>query len=177
MDRRDLIKVLPAVVGISLSPAELTGFWERVSAASSALPANDSEVLIAALADTILPATTTPSASEVGVPAFITLYLEDVAPADMRDRFYAHLNAFNARCEAMYGRPFEQMDTEIRNAFFASLCEMRDPFCNQIKYLTLVAYFTSEQGMTLALDYNPIPGSYNPCLPVTENTKTEASYF
>jgi hypothetical protein len=47
----------------------------------------------------------------------------------------------------------------------------------QLKKLAMTAYFSSEQGMTQALEYNPIPGKFTPCLTVTDQTKAEAMYY
>ncbi|MFM8449969.1 MAG: gluconate 2-dehydrogenase subunit 3 family protein, partial [Haliscomenobacter sp.] len=38
-------------------------------------------------------------------------------------------------------------------------------FFRDLKSLTRWGYFTSEAGVTKALRYNPIPGSYKGCVP------------
>ncbi len=48
------------------------------------------------------------------------------------------------------------------------------PFWRLAKELTLFGYFTSEQGATQALDYVPIPGRYEGCIPLKKGQKAYA---
>ncbi|AEI49888.1 gluconate 2-dehydrogenase subunit 3 family protein [Runella slithyformis] len=48
------------------------------------------------------------------------------------------------------------------------------PFWRLMKELTLFGYFTSEQGATKALDYVPIPGRYDGCIPLKKGQKAYA---
>ena len=48
------------------------------------------------------------------------------------------------------------------------------PFWRLMKELTLFGYFTSEQGATQALDYVPIPGRYEGCIPLKPGQKAYA---
>ena len=51
------------------------------------------------------------------------------------------------------------------------------PFILTLKELTMLGYFTSEPGATQVLQYNPVPGAYKGCIPVSEagNGKTWAT--
>ena len=48
------------------------------------------------------------------------------------------------------------------------------PFFFMIKELTTTGYFTSEIGATQALEYLPIPGKFDGCMPLSPNQKTWA---
>lgn len=48
------------------------------------------------------------------------------------------------------------------------------PFWRLMKELTMFGYFTSEQGATKALDYVPIPGRYDGCIPLKPGQKAYA---
>ena len=48
------------------------------------------------------------------------------------------------------------------------------PFWRLLKELTLFGYFTSEQGATQALEYVPIPGRYDACIPLKPGQKAYA---
>jgi len=48
------------------------------------------------------------------------------------------------------------------------------PFWRLMKELTMFGYFTSEQGATQALDYVPIPGRYDGCIPLKPGQKAYA---
>lgn len=48
------------------------------------------------------------------------------------------------------------------------------PFWRLMKELTMFGYFTSEQGATQALDYVPIPGRFEGCIPLKKGQKAYA---
>jgi len=45
----------------------------------------------------------------------------------------------------------------------------REPFFNMLKEMTLFGYFTSEKIGEEVLNYDPIPGKYDPCIDLPEN--------
>ena len=46
-----------------------------------------------------------------------------------------------------------------------------------IKKLTLIGYFTSQEGMTKALNYVKVPGDYKACIPYKKGEKGLAKTF
>lgn len=52
--------------------------------------------------------------------------------------------------------------------------EIPVPFFKLMKELTLLGYFTSEQGATKALAYDPVPGKYVGCIKMEPGQKTWA---
>ena len=48
------------------------------------------------------------------------------------------------------------------------------PFFQRMKELTVTGYFTSEIGATKALEYLPIPGKFEGCIPLKPNQKAWA---
>jgi hypothetical protein len=176
MERRTVLQYLPVAIAISASPVQLLSIAER---ARKRLfnPLNDRERLLGAIADRILPATVTPSATEVGVPTFIQLVLEDLVSPEEKEKFYTAMDQFARNCVEQYGIRFEELPASGQDFHLTVLLQRQDPFCMQMKEFTITAYFTSKQGMTEALDYNPIPRTFNPCVQVTRETKSEASYF
>ncbi len=75
--------------------------WARV--ASGVRPAaglTDAQLaLVGAIADTILPRTDSPSATDVGVPAFVDVIVSENYTDDERAAFLAGLDAIDARVE------------------------------------------------------------------------------
>src|SRR5262245_40575365 len=99
MNRRDLLRSLGAAAAVALLPREAAAAWARV--ASGAVPADgltDKQLaLVGAIADAILPRTDTPSATDVGVPAFVNVIVsENYTEAD-RATFVAGLDALDAQ--------------------------------------------------------------------------------
>jgi hypothetical protein len=55
--------------------------------------------------------------------------------------------------------------------------ERKRPFVLMMKELTLLGFFTSQVGATQVLQYEPVPGKFQPCVPVAKagNGKTWAN--
>lgn len=145
--------------------------------------------LVAEVAEIIIPKTDTPGAKDVGVPAFIDSILKDVSPAEDQKRFTDGLAAFDEEAKKAYGDAFldlepAQQQEHVKKLHDAAIQTERNtdpapkrPFILMMKELTMLGYFTSEAGATQVLQYDPVPGAYKGCIPVTEagNGKTWAS--
>src|ERR1043166_9453834 len=97
MDRRSLLKSLSAAGALALLPHEAFAAWERVAAGLT--PADgltDAQLArVAAIADVILPRTDSPSATDVGVPAFVNVIVsENYSDAD-RAAFVANIDSLD----------------------------------------------------------------------------------
>ena len=124
--------------------------------------------LIKALADTIIPRTDTPSATDVKVHQFMDLLLQDVFEDEMRDKFLTGLSEYDQDCLSATGSSFidlnadkqinylEQVDQEIMGRTY----DFEVPFFYSFKHLTTIIYFSTEQGVKQNLNYQPVPGTY-----------------
>jgi hypothetical protein len=138
--------------------------------------------LVATIAEHILPETDTPGARAVGVHQFVDAMLADGYAAPDRQRFVAGLAAVDARARAAQGKAFMDCGREAQRALldaldretFASAPSDETPFFRTFKELTLVGYYTSEVGATRELRYEPVPGHYAGCVPLTEIGRTWA---
>jgi hypothetical protein len=134
--------------------------------------------LMTALVDTILPKTATPSASEAGVPEFITMMLKDCYKQTEQDLFKKGLSEIDPG--------FVAMSAEGRNAVLAkmeadSIAVLKESprgitFWKLLKELTLLGYFTSEIGMTQAMEYVPVPGKIE-LVKLEKQQKTYSEYL
>lgn len=176
MHRRDLLKVLPiTLVGSVLTPDLL------MRAGALARPPlkmdNDQERILARLCDLIIPETDTPGAILTDVPAFIFAAKDGLFTPDERELFDQGIAKMTASNPDLLLKPFLELNDSERLNVVASMDENKESFFMLIKKWTLIGFFTSEQGMTLLLDYNPIPQTYEPCLEVDGSTKAAAQYF
>ena len=133
-------------------------------------------VLLDEIAETILPATSTPGAKAAGVGAFIaTMVTDTYAPVQQRE-FRDGLRTLERECEAQHGTNFMAATAAQRHALLERLDrEQLGPvapgsgprpfYFRMIKELTLLGYFTSEIGCTQALRYVETPGRFDPCVP------------
>ena len=163
---------------------------------------DDYREIVAQIADIIIPATDTPGAKEVGVGPFIETMIKDCYSEAQGAHFLKGLEAVGEKAKAMGGSfmsltPEQQVD--VVKAMEADGKEEQNkakevqidpetgkekkgsaaeepvtPFFNLMKELTLFGYFTSEVGATQELDYVPIPGKFEGCIPLKEGQKAYA---
>lgn len=138
--------------------------------------------LVTALAETIIPETDTPGASEAGVPAFIEEMVYTGYPEQARQHFLNGLDAFNTLAESTQGGLYADLDPDTQYQFASAQNRLvvenetpPPPFFLIMKELTLMGYFTSEIGAKQALRYEKIPGRYDGCVPFEEVGKTWAT--
>ena len=199
MDRRDAIKRAALLVGGSILMPDILKAWNAPHIIENPLfkITVAQEALIAEIAETIIPTTTTPGAKAAGVPAFIIKMLADCYEQKTSDGFMASLTAFDANCKTKYGKSFVELgETERIEALKAaekqayldrdkykkevqswghSTIEGAQPFFFMIKSLTATGYFTSEIGATQTLRYEAVPGRYDGDFPYKKGDKAWAT--
>src|SRR5688572_4500337 len=118
LHRRQLLHTLGASAVLSLIPGEARAAWARV--ASGLRPASglsDSHLaLIRAIADTILPRTDTPGASDVGVHGFVDVIVSENYDDNDRAAFTAGLEKIDATVMLDRGRVFQDLPAAERAA-------------------------------------------------------------
>jgi gluconate 2-dehydrogenase gamma chain len=140
--------------------------------------------VVAAIAETIIPRTDTPGAIDAGVPRFIELMLADWCNDQERDVFQRGLLQLDQHTRGEYGKRFDELDGQTRLEILESLEEeasdsawyqmgniRRDfisdaPFICQVKEFTVWGFFTSEEGGTQVLRYNPMPMYFDGDIPL-----------
>jgi len=185
MNRRDLLRSLAAALAMPAIPGPAA---DRLLAGRRAPrpPGASLRVLdphqretVATIAELIIPASDTPGARAAQVDDFIDLLLAEWYPADERARFLSGLGDVDARARAAWGADFltatdahrrellGALDAEVQALQRANQHPERH-FFQQMKFLTLYGYFTSEVGAKSELHYIAIPGSYDPCAPLDD---------
>src|SRR5438046_9428029 len=108
MERRDLLRAFGAATALALIPHDAVGALARV--ASGLRPTgglSDAQIaLVAAIADMILPRTDTPSATDVGVPAFVDVVVTENYSDAEHATFLAGLDAIDAQAKTGGGASF-----------------------------------------------------------------------
>jgi hypothetical protein len=182
MNRREALSRSAILLGGAISASTVAAIMSGCKAdpkASTSYLSNSEEALLNELCDLILPKTDTPSASEAGVPAFIHAIMQDCTTAADRTAFVAGLQQLDADA----GR-FVKMRPEDKQAFLKKLdTDARgsgdkaipsQATWRKLKELTVVGYFTSEVGASEVLEYVPVPGKYDACIPLKEGQKAWA---
>ena len=192
MDRREAIQRTAMMLGYAVSASAIAGIMNGCKAAPELafkplFLTPEMAGMIAEMAEIIIPKTDTPGAKDVGVPAFIDLMLKDCYKKEDQDRFLKGATDFDADAKATYGDTFVYCDAEKQKelvlkyhseaiAAMKSETPPKDrPFVLMVKELTMLGFFTSEPGATQVLQYNPVPGAYKGCVPLSEVGRTWAS--
>lgn len=171
----------PAIAGFLQGCSATTGNYQTIVFTSAQSEA------IRAIADAIIPETDTPSASQVGVPAFIDQVLNRNSSLETRNEFMSQFDAFLKDAESEMGMDFIDADAQTQFDYINDLHaiaigpkdESQDrtlpDFIMKMKQLTVVGYFTSEVGATQVLRYAAMPGPYRGCVPFEEVGRTWAT--
>ncbi len=185
MNRREALQRVALLLGGALSTPVISAVLDHkhgpragVKSASWTMKTLTSEQdqLVTAIAEMIIPETSTPGAKAVRVNEFIDLLLTEWYPAEDRDRFLSGLNDLEAKFQQSHGKRFlegmpeqqtamlTEMDQEAVAARRAGVKPL--PFFATMKELTLVGYYTSDVGMTEELQFQPATDRYEGCIPL-----------
>lgn len=175
MERRDLLRAAAAAAALSLLPSEKAlAAWARVATRVPPTDGlNDAQMqFVRAMADTIIPRTDTPSATDVGTHHFIDVIASEYANDDERKAFFAMLDEIDARTKTDSNVAFADLTPEARGKIIDALeagNRNTEPAKSywQLKGLVVHGYFTSEPVMKEILKVQVMPGRFDGSVPVT----------
>lgn len=175
MNRRDAIQHVAILLGSVISAPTMAGVLGQKLNAGESIPVTaEQEAFLAELADVIIPTTATPGAKAAGVEKFIVRVMRDCYPKEDQEKFYSGLTQLNSDSRTSFGKSFVELDVKQKNDAVRALTVSNKPFFLRIKELTVTGYFTSEIGATKALEYLPIPGRFEGCVPLKPGQKAWA---
>jgi hypothetical protein len=173
MERRDLLRALASATALTILPHKSLEAWSRVATGvRSSNGLTDAQMaLVRAIADTIIPRTDTPSATDVGVHGFVEVMVIEQATDEQRTAFLAGLDAIDARALSESKLVFADLAPEARGAFIGSLeSGSRDTETARtywrLKGLVVHGYFTSEPVMKDVMKHVVMPGKFEGAAPV-----------
>ena len=186
MNRRDAIRSVALMLGGTFSAPTLLAMnhWENPVAGSSTAAdfvlTDNQKLIIAEVAEVIIPKTSTPGAKDAGVPAFIVMMLRDCYKTPEHVSFldgvqYLEKKDFLSLTASQKTETLKQVESESveqMKAYQVQQTKMGDnedreqmatqakglPYWRLMKELTMLGYFTSEEGIKSSFDYVPIPG-------------------
>jgi len=174
MERRDLLRALASAAALSVLPNDKAlAAWSRVA---TGIPTpnglNGAQMaLVRTIADTIIPRTDTPSATDVGVHRFVDVIVAEYATDEDRTKALAGLDAIDARARSESNVVFAELSPEARGKFIESLesapkdAEPAQTYW-RLKRLIVHGYFTSEPVMKDVLKVVVMPGKFEGSAPV-----------
>lgn len=198
MQRRELLKYTGMVIGFSAAAGSLASLVSSCKPGDKKANAEEKEkdnwtpstlsaeqfAWVTLIADTMLPKTKTPSASDLGVDRFVDLLLTDWAAPDTKQLFINGLDNFDIKAKEKLGKSFvaaaETERADYLNALNTEIIEavkLLPPEANPLpshQFFLLIkdtiykGYFANEQLCTEILVYDPIPGVFKGCTPLQD---------
>lgn len=188
MNRREAISAVACLMGSAVIGADafLTG-CQRTSQEESLVFTESIIALLDEVADTILPPTAaSPGAKEVHVGSFMQTMVTDCYEEKDQKIFAAGLDKLQEASKNKYSKRFTELSGKEKHVLLVHLDQEAknyqkskkeaDPnhYFILLKQLTLLGYFTSEPGATKALNYLPVPGRFEGCVPYEKGGKAWA---
>jgi hypothetical protein len=190
MTRRELLKNSALLLGYAVTTGALTETFiacnSQDSTGGKPLFFSQKQLdLVAEITETILPKTNTPGAKDIGVPMFIDKMVHDLLSEEEQDDFVAGLKKLDTDCKTAHQKSFVECGSEQRAAFLLELdrqsaklppsvwgITLAKPspmaFYRRLKNLTLLGYYTSQEIGEKVFAYDPIPGVFIGCYPMSE---------
>ncbi|MGM0946332.1 MAG: gluconate 2-dehydrogenase subunit 3 family protein [Bacteroidota bacterium] len=190
MNRRDALKKSALALGAAagaptwLSLLQSCAKTDRLTWTPQFL-SEDHAKFLSSFVDFLLPKTETPGGLDVKADIFIDLMYAKTYDEAGQKQVVADIEKFNSDCKENYGNVFANLSEEDKKAVFQEQ-EANSPkfpktvwggavgpkepvgFYRGLKSTVLWAYFSSEEIGKNVLSYDPIPGEYQGCMPLSE---------
>ncbi len=132
----------------------------------------DQDSLLAELAESIIPKTTTPGAKDISAHRFALKMMDDCRSKEDQEKFLAGLAAFEKQADKISGKSFVKQSAEERKAVLTEMEKDKESkedavaFYRTMKRFTIQAYSSSEFFLTKVQVYELVPSRYHGCVPV-----------
>lgn len=145
----------------------------------------DQARFISSFVDTILPKTDAPGALDVKADIFLDLVFAKTYDKKAQENVVSEIDTFNANCKSNHGKVFADLSSEDKKAVlqkaesetgkfnpsvWGTAVGKQEPigFYRSLKSMTIWAYFSSEEIGLNYLSYDPVPGEYKGCIPLSD---------
>jgi gluconate 2-dehydrogenase gamma chain len=172
ISRREVFRRAALLAGVAFSPELLTFVGRAQTPAAKTYLTPAQGAILSAAAERILPRTDTPGALDVGVPAFIDRFYGEFMSPEEQQLLSSGLEEIDAAARSAHSAAFAtltaaQQDSVLRSV--AKAQEGRTPSSfGLLRSTTVLGYFTSEQVGKTVLNYVPVPGAYDGCVPIDQ---------
>lgn len=169
IDRRGMLRNIVLLAGVAAIPHSGA---EALFSGPESLPAATAK-LLAAVVDTIVPATDTPGAVAAGVPAAFEKLIANWASPAHRVKLVGALDAIDANAREARGTGFAALQPAARYELLDAYDKANGANADyaEFKDLVVTLYYLSEPGSTVELRYEHNPGAWEPSIPVTADTR------
>lgn len=190
MNRRDALRKTALLAGTAVGAPTLLSLLQSCAKQdrltwTPQFLSEDQARFISSFADTILPRTDTPGALDVKVDIFLDLVYAKTYDEAGQKNLVGEIEKFNADCKAKFGKVFAELSAEDKTAclkeheanspkfapkVWGTAVGPQEPvgFYRGLKSSVLWAYFSSEEIGKNVLSYDPVPGEFKGCIPLSE---------
>jgi len=189
MNRRSYLKKI-AIIGTLASA--FSGYkWYMVNHFVEFSSLLEKELLIAEIAEVIIPQTDTPGAKAANVHKYIIDVIANCNDVKIQNHFIWGLEELERYTISHYEKSFLKCNLSEKNnvvQYFADNASYKYSILNKInnkllgesfflkfKGLTIEGYCRSKLGATQGLAYDYIPGNYEACIPIKVNQRSWAT--
>ena len=132
--------------------------------------------ILDAIAETIIPRTTTAGARDARIGAFIDVMIRDCYYPEMQEKLNAGIQEIAVEGKRALSGACEEASQKDREGFlggYDAAAAADGSHCfRTLKELTMLGYFTSEEAAADGvINYEPVPTRYDGCAPVDAHTK------
>ena len=190
MDRRKVLQQTGLLAGASILMPSVVSLFQSCETVSRSdwkplfFNVEESQT-ISALLDMILPRTETLGALDVKADVFIDKVIAATYNEADQKHIRSEIASFNLVCKEKYNGTFielskadrikvlqqvEATSGKFNSGVWGTGVGDQEPigFYRSMKSMAIWAYFTSEEIGENVLNYDPIPGKYEPCKPLSE---------
>ncbi len=190
MNRRDALRKTGLLAGSAVAVPSLFSLLQSCSQTprlgwTPQFLSEDQAQFIHAFVDTILPKTETPGGIDVKTDIFLDLVYAKTYGPEAQAKVKEGIDQLNAQAKEGFGKDFTALTPEDKTAFLqaqeantatfnrgvwgTAVGEQKPVgFYRQLKSQVLWGYFSSEEIGKNVLNYDPIPGEYLGCIPVSD---------
>lgn len=205
MNRRDALKQTALIMGYAISGSTVAAVLNSCKSQPEldwkpVLFTEQQAALLTEMTERILPKTDTPGAKDLKLANFIDKMVHEVFSKEDQEGFKAWMNKFGEKSNEVLGKSFLEASAEQQEELLMQY-EKNTPkimpsiwgfptnengdepetgkepksYYRTLKDLTILGYFTSQEVGKNILSYDPLPGTYEGCIPLSQigNTWTE----
>lgn len=190
-ERRAFLQKLSHTLGSAAALSVVTGSGMSVAFAYTPRPDSASkpgllftQVQMQTLSDicaTILPTTDTKSAAQVDCHGFVDHQLVQCHNEYQQQMCIDAIALVSKNAQSTFSSTFSKLNAQQQTQVLVDIEALKSASSEQkgkftfLKSLIVFGYFTSEEGITKASNYQPFPGGFKGSIPVTADTKVWGS--
>lgn len=136
--------------------------------------------MVSKIADLLIPTTDTPGALDALVPQYLDRVAKKMLTSEEKSFVNNGLKAMAEACKKATGKDFLSCTEAEQIAFLQAeekvAIESKEPtLFGSLKESIYRGFFSSEEGATEVLMYDPVPGNYDGCIPYSDVNGTWAT--